>query len=255
MTEQKEESGDKITVNKSSLYFIVLGVLAILLIASVFTQGFGLVKPTVDSKTGGTTAPAPSQPSVDSGTSLIIDSMLDDDVKLGSDDAPVIIVEFSDFQCPYCRKFWKESFSKIDENYIKTGKVQYVFRDFPLSFHPAAPKAAEAAECSRDQNKWEEMHNKMFAEQEKQGPNTVSFSEDDMKKWAEEIGLDSTKFNECLDSGKYADEVQKDFIDGNSIGVSGTPAFLIGKRGGDAQPLVGAQPYSVFKQAIDSMLE
>jgi protein-disulfide isomerase len=186
-----------------------------------------------------------------------ISSLMDDDIKLGSDSAPIVLIEFSDFQCPFCRKWHKESFSLLENEYIKTGKVQLIYRDFPLSFHPGAQKSAEAAECAREQNKWREMYDKINSEQEKQGPGTAQFDGDwssSLKTWASQItGIDTTKFNQCLDTGKYANEVQDDMNDGASVGVSGTPAFVIGKRGGNGQLIVGAQPYEVFKQTIDTL--
>jgi protein-disulfide isomerase len=259
------EMDDKITLNKTTLYHGVIGVLVILLVVSVVTSGFGIItNPTVTVSIPTPTVPQPSpavptpNPSAAPAPAAIsISSLMDDDVKLGSDSAPIVLIEFSDFQCPFCRKWHKESFNSLETEYIKTGKVQLVYRDFPLSFHPGAQKSAEAAECAREQNKWREMYDKINAEQEKQGPGTAQFGGDwssSLKTWASQIaGIDTTKFNQCLDSGKYTSEVQDDLNDGTSVGVSGTPAFVIGKRGGNGQLIVGAQPYSTFKQAIDAL--
>ena len=237
---------------------------------------FGIIKQpaasigsSVPTVTGGNNVPsnAPSVPrpqpttvqAAPNGNGALIDSLIDDDIRVGSDNASVVVVEFSDFQCPFCRKWWRESFFSLQNEYIKTGKVQFVYRDFPLNFHPAAIKMAEGAECARDQAKWEQMHDKIFIEQDKQGQGTIQFTGDgsnEIKKWASEIsGMDATKFNSCLDSGKYTQEVQKDFADGTQVGVSGTPSFYIGKRGGQAQNIVGAQPYSALKQTIDQLLK
>lgn len=200
----------------------------------------------------GTGAPDNQQEASQGGTT--IDSLIGDDPTLGSDDAPVILIEFSDFQCPFCRKFWSESFSNIKTEYMDSGKVQFVYKDFPLGFHPAAQKSAEAAQCANDQGKWLEMHDKMYEEQAKLGQGTVQYSTDDLKDWAEDIGLNMNEFNDCLDSGKYSQEVQDDLQVGSSIGIQGTPGFVIGKRGGSPQLIVGAQPYATFKSAIDSLL-
>ncbi len=174
----------------------------------------------------------------------------DDDAVKGSKDAPVEIIEFSDFQCPFCRAFWRQTLPKLEKNYIDTGKVKFVYRDFPLAqIHPTAQKAAEAAECAEEQNKYWEYHDKVFEEQEKQGQGTVQFTAADLKQWAADLGLDTAKFNKCLDSGKYQSEVEKDMQDGISVGVSGTPAFFI-----NGIPVSGAQPFEVFKEIIDAEL-
>lgn len=180
---------------------------------------------------------------------------IDDDPSMGEKDAKVIVIEFSDFQCPFCRRSYTDTISQLKKDYIDTGKVLFVYRDFPLSsIHPSASSAAMAANCANEQGKFWEMHNKIFDEQNKQGQGTVQFSSDDLKKWADEIGLDTDKFNSCLDSQKYKDEVDKDFQDGVTAGVTGTPTFYIGNPKDGYTEIVGAQPYSVIRQVIDSML-
>jgi protein-disulfide isomerase len=168
----------------------------------------------------------------------------------GSEDAPVTIVEFSDYQCPFCRRWFNESLPEIQENYIDTGKVRFLYRDFPLSFHPMAVPFAEAARCAGDQEKYWEMHDKIFEEQDKFGSGTItSITLDDIKQWAEDLGLNTEEFNSCLDSGKYKQAIQDDFTAGSNLGVSGTPTFFI-----NGQKIVGAQPYSTFEQLIESFL-
>lgn len=178
-----------------------------------------------------------------------VDVSADDDAYIGDKDAPVVIIEFSDFQCPFCRSFWRDTLPLIKSEYIDTGKVKFVYRDFPLSFHPAALPAAQAAECAKEQGKFWEMHDKIFSEQDKLGSGTVQFSVNDLKKWAAETGLNVGQFNSCLDSQKYNDEVSQDLNDGQAAGVSGTPGFFI-----NGKSVVGAQPFSVFKTAIDKEL-
>lgn len=175
---------------------------------------------------------------------------VDDDAVLGDPNAPITMIEFSDFQCPFCRKFYKETLPQIKKEYIATGKVKLVYRDFPLSFHPGATPAAEGTECAREQGKFWEMHDAIFDEQEKQGSGTIQFTVDDVKKWAAKIGLNTSKFNQCLDSGKYKQEVEKDIADGLAGGVSGTPAVFI-----NGKLVVGAQPFSAFKVVIDEELK
>ncbi len=160
----------------------------------------------------------------------------------GSADAPVTIMEYSDFQCPFCSRFYSDTLPLIETNYIDTGKAKLIYRDFPLSFHANAQKAAEAAECAGEQGKFWEMHDKLYENQQ-------SLSDSSFKTWAAEIGLDSATFDDCLDSGKYASEVAKDAQDGQAEGISGTPSFLV-----NGQKIVGAQPYAVFEQAIEAAL-
>jgi len=174
----------------------------------------------------------------------------DNDPVLGKNNAPVTIIEFSDYQCPFCRAFWSETLPIIKSNYIDTGKVRFVYRDYPLSFHERAQTAAEAAECADDQGKYWQMHDKIFSEQEKRGSGTISFSLADIKKWAVEISLKASDFNQCLDSGKYREEVEKDFSDGSAAGVSGTPAFFINGR-----LVLGAQPFDIFRKTIEEAMK
>lgn len=180
-----------------------------------------------------------------------IEVSADDDAFLGPENAEVEIIEFSDFQCPFCRTFWKNTLSRIKNEYIDSGKVKFVYRDFPLSFHPMAQKYAEAAECAGNQNKYWEMHDKIFDEQDKLGTGTISdYDVGDLKRWANELGLNVSEFNQCLDSGKYTQEVRDDFSDGSAAGVSGTPSFFVNGR-----LIVGSQPFESFKQIIDAELQ
>ena len=185
----------------------------------------------------------PSDNSGNQPVNIVSDVSADDDSVLGDSKAPVTIIEFSDYQCPFCERFYTATLPQIKTEYINTGKVKLVYRDFPLSsIHPQAEKAAEAAECAGEQNKYWEMHNKLF---ENQG----ALDTDSLKKYAQQIGLDSGKFNDCLDSGKMASEIAKDTADGTSYGVQGTPAFFI-----NGQEISGAQPFESFKQIIDAEL-
>lgn len=166
----------------------------------------------------------------------------DDDPVEGPNNAKVTIIEFSDFQCPFCGRFYQQTLPQIEEQYIKTGKIKLVFRDFPLSFHQYAQKASEASECADEQGKFWEYHDKLFENQ--QALDVAS-----LKQYAIDLGLDTEKFNSCLDNGEMTAEVQKDFQDGQSYGVSGTPTFFI-----NGQKIVGAQPFSTFKRVIDAGL-
>ncbi|MFH1364782.1 MAG: thioredoxin domain-containing protein, partial [Candidatus Aenigmatarchaeota archaeon] len=144
--------------------------------------------------------------------------------------------------CPFCSRFYSDAYQKIITEYVDTGKAKIVYRDFPLSFHPQAQPAAEAAECAGEQGMFWEYHDKIF---ENQG----ALSTESYKQWAADLGLNTEQFNSCFDSGTYRSEVQKDFADGQAAGVSGTPTFFI-----NGQKLVGAQPFEAFKGVIDQLL-
>jgi len=175
---------------------------------------------------------------------------IDDDPIKGDKDAPVTIIEFSDYQCPFCKRFYDNTLGQIDEEYIKTGKVRLVFRDYPLGFHPKAMPAAIAANCAGEQGKYWELHDFFFENPDKLDISTVIAS-------TEELGLDKGKFEKCVNEKNEA-EVNKDFQAGQQYGVRGTPSFFIGKTG-DGKEMMGiyvrgAQPFNVFKNHIDKLL-
>jgi protein-disulfide isomerase len=169
-----------------------------------------------------------------------VDVSVDDDPSRGPANAPVTIVEFSDFQCPFCSR----AETVVDDVMKKyDGKVRLVYRDYPLSFHPNAENAAMASECAQEQGKYWEMHRAMFANQSK-------LAAADLVDTAAGLGMDKDKFKTCLDSGKFRTEVQKDFQDGQKYGVSGTPTFFI-----NGVMIVGARDLDSFAQIIDHELE
>ena len=153
--------------------------------------------------------------------------------------APVTIVEFSDFQCPYCQTA-SPTVSKVLETY--GDRIRFVYRHYPLPNHPAARPAAEASLCAAEQDQFWPYHDRLFA-------NPTQLTNQNLKEHAAALKLDTTKFNECFDSGKHAKEVDVDLAAGNALGVSGTPAFFINGRA-----LSGAQPFEAFKQLIDEEL-
>ena len=164
-----------------------------------------------------------------------------DDPSKGPADAAVTIVEFSDFQCPYCARI-PPALKRVEETYGKN--VRVVFRDFPLlSIHPNAAKAAEAGACAADQNKFWEMHDEIFANQQK-------MAVDDLKAHAKKVGLDSAVFDACLDSGKKAEEWKADTADGEKYGVSGTPSVFINGR-----QLQGTPGFEQMAPIIDEELQ
>lgn len=157
----------------------------------------------------------------------------------GAANAKVTIVEFSDFQCPYCSRA-EPSVDEVMKNY--SDKVKVVFRHYPLDFHEKAFKAAEAAACAEEQGKFWEFHKTLFA-------NQGALAVEDLKTHAKTLGLDSGKFNECLDSGKMKTKVDDDMKAGQAVGVNGTPAFFI-----NGIAISGAQPFEKFKEIIDAEL-
>ncbi|MBI2340668.1 MAG: thioredoxin domain-containing protein [Deltaproteobacteria bacterium] len=164
---------------------------------------------------------------------------VDDDPSKGKAGAPVTLIEFSDFQCPFCKRA-RETVNKIVDTY--GDKVHYVFRDFPLSFHKQAKKAAEAAECADDQKKYWEYNALLWENQGDHEP-------DKLKDYAKKLGLNEKKFSDCLESDKYAEEVEKDQREGEAVGVSGTPAYFI-----NGIMISGAQPFERFQELIDEEL-
>ena len=182
---------------------------------------------------------------------------------MGDPHAPIQIVEFGDFQCPYCKRFAIETEPLLVENYIDTGKVYFTYRSAGnwVSKNMGQGKtesqdAALAAYCAADQNKFWEMHDALFANNrdvEDQG----SFTADRLKAMAKSIGLDTSAFNECYDSGQYNEQVQQDYSDALAANVQGTPSFVVTFQvNGETQTLLieGAQPYAVFQQRLDSIL-
>jgi len=172
----------------------------------------------------------------------------------GEQNAKLTLVEFTDYQCPFCSRHYRETMPKIVDEYVKTGKVRYVLREFPLeSIHRQAVKAAEAANCSGEQGKYWEMHNLLFSNQK-------AMTIKDFVDHAQGLGLDNAKFLKCVDSGKYTAKVRKDIGDAQKYGATGTPTFFLGHTDPKStdvktvKKLVGAQPYGAFKDAIDSLL-
>jgi protein-disulfide isomerase len=172
----------------------------------------------------------------------------------GDQNAKLTIVEFSDYQCPFCGRFVQETLPQIENAYIKSGAVRYVFSDLPLeAIHPQALKAAEAARCAGEQGRYWEMHNQLFKNQAALSPRELSLH-------AQFINLDQPKFQQCLATDKYADQLHQSIVQAQSVGIDGTPAFLIGltipgkEQMRVVQVMFGAQPYSSFKAVIDRLL-
>jgi protein-disulfide isomerase len=186
--------------------------------------------------------PAPSAPSAQPAPTVVEGDLIDDDAVKGDKNAPVTIVEFSDYECPYCKRHFTNTIPEIIEKYVDTGKVKYVYRDFPLSFHANARPAAIAAECAREQGGDEAY----FAYHDVLFQNQQALDADNLKKYASDLGYDIA---DCLVSEKYGDEVDADMEAGKKAGVRGTPASFV-----NGILVSGAQPFSAFETAIEAEL-
>lgn len=164
---------------------------------------------------------------------------------LGAPDAPVVLVEFSDYQCPFCARHFAQTWPQLKANFVDTGRVRYVLKDFPLSaIHPQAQKAHEAARCAGEQGAYWDMHALLFAEQATWSGEDAAVQR--FKAFAERLQLDAGAFEACLDSGRWAAAVNADLNEGARLGLTGTPSFFI-----NGYPVIGAQPYELFVYAIE----
>ncbi|MBI4995227.1 thioredoxin domain-containing protein [Candidatus Peregrinibacteria bacterium] len=240
--------------------------------------GFGVSKlpyfSKADTKTSAVTADKDKQPEPSTPRPEVKKLSADETAKLldtnsvkGDLDAAISLVEFSDFQCPFCARFAANTISQVDENYAKSGKVKIAFRDYPLDFHKNAAPAALAARCAGEQGKFWEMHDVIFAKQSEWSGEVESALK--FKLYAKQLGLDVKKFNGCFDSKKYIGEIQKDLIAGIAAGIEGTPgSFINGKEIAghcwalnryngkyEWQKMSGAMPFeTVFKPVIEAEL-
>lgn len=169
---------------------------------------------------------------------------------LGNKNAPVTIVEISDYQCPYCKRFFDTTMRDLKKDYIDTGKVRIVFKDYPLAFHAQAKKMAQAAHCAGDQGKYWQMHDILFT-------NVKKTDEDDFINNASQLKLNAKTFKNCISGDRHHAAIEKDITDANKAGLSGTPSFVIGKTTSDiieGGVVVGAHPISSLKKHIEKYL-
>lgn len=254
-----EKSGsERITIKKSTYKMLIIGI-TISLIAVAFFSGYTLGSQTVqplviqENQQGNPTTPQPTQTPPTEATRVFI-SLSDDPVK-GNPNAPVTMVEFSDFQCPFCGRFYTQTLPQIQQNYVDSGKLKLVYRDFPLeSIHPNAKGAAIAAECADEQKMFWPYHDKLFGDQAQWVSLSQSDAADTFKQYASDLGLNPENFNSCLDSQKISDEINQDLQNGSNYGVTGTPAFFIGNDKDGYVMVIGAKPFSAFQQVIDKEL-
>lgn len=185
---------------------------------------------------------------------------VDDDSVLGDANAPITIIEFSDYECPFCKRHFDQTLPQLMTEYVEKGQVKIVYRDFPLSFHdPMATKEAIAANCAREQggdSKYFEYHDEIFTRTISNGN---GLAEADLTTIATAVGLNLTAFNSCLTDPTQEEEVKKDVADAGQAGATGTPTFVIGKSTTDGvidgDLVVGAQPFAAFQAIIDPLLQ
>jgi protein-disulfide isomerase len=179
---------------------------------------------------------------------------IDGDAVKGDAEAPLLLVEYTDYQCPFCGRHFANTVPSLASEYVDSGKLRYVLRDMPLeSIHPQAFKAAEAARCAGDQGRYWEMHDALFQNQRALG-------QLQLKQYAKGLGVDMAAFEACLEDGRHSDAVRADIAEAEAAGISGTPTFFLAVESDDGklktlQKIRGAQPYSAFKSAIDAALD
>ena len=231
---------------------------AILMQGGIIKIGKPTVTPTTPTQAAAQPAqPTPAQPQAPSGPVKV---SVSDAPVLGNKDAKVTLIEFSDYECPFCKRHFTDVYSQLKKDYIDTGKVKLIYRNYPLPFHdPMATYEAQAALCAREQGgdvTYFKIHDEMFKQTTSNGN---GLSKDKVRQIAADLGLNADNLASCADSNKYKDKVAKDIADGSAAGVNGTPSFFVGKSDSSGtitgQIIVGAQPYPAFQSAIDPLLK
>ncbi|NNL58853.1 MAG: DsbA family protein [Nitrosopumilus sp.] len=249
----------QVVVNKSTYNKLIISIISVAIV-SAFLGGYVIGGETAEPKeviireTIQEFQPNPTAQE-QFGPQIIRNISLDDDPMKGNTDAAITIVEFSDFQCPFCAKFHETTLGQIEKEYISTGKVNFVYRDFPVqSTHPNAIPAALASECADDQERFWDMHDMIFENQRSWQDLQITQSVDMFRQYAMKLGLDTDEFDSCLESGKHLEEIRNDLNDGRTYGVTGTPGFFVGNEKIGFVKIMGAQPFSSFQQVIDVQL-
>ncbi|HUX35807.1 MAG TPA: DsbA family protein [Candidatus Paceibacterota bacterium] len=230
--------------NKNSNYILPASIIAAAVLIS------GSIIYLVGSSKNGTGGQAGNSGQNQASVSETVQKLGDRDVILGDANAPVTIIEYGDYQCTYCIRFFESTEPLIRDNYIKTGKVKMVFRGFQF-LGPESTLAGQAAECAKDQNSFWNYHDAIYTAEAKDGQeNNGNMTRDFFIGLAKNVGLDVAKFTSCYDSGKYADMVTKGTQDAAALGVNSTPTFFV-----NGQMVNGALPYSQFQTIIDNALK
>ena len=188
----------------------------------------------------------PAQPSQPEKVRL----QLGREYSLGKDDAPLVMLEYTDYQCPFCNRFTTTTFPELKKLYIDTGKLRFISRDFPLEFHPHAMKAAEAVRCAGDQEKFWVMKESLMTNSAKLTPELITAL-------AREAGLDMEKFTGCMESGRHLAGIRERMAAATSVGINGTPTFVVGMVKGDyleGYKIIGAQPFAAFDGLLKELL-
>jgi len=268
------KSAEKITIKKSTYNSMLKGIVAAIAIAA-FLGGYSIAAfddsnsnlsseelKEILSEIEINTAPAPQaapQPAQRAAPQpagqQVFQVSLGDEPVLGNPNAPVTIVEFSDFQCPFCKRFFDQTLPLIEENYINTGKVKLVYKDLPLvTLHPNVKPVHVAAECANEEGKFWEYHDVLFEKQSEWQRLSSSDLQTKLVQYADDFGMQTASFESCLNSPEMTEEVNADTLEAASYGATGTPTFFIGNEKNGFIKLVGAQPYTAFQAAIDSQL-
>lgn len=255
----------KFSLPRTSNGYLIVVLLIFAFLLGMLTNKVLYLENAQKSGTGGLALIAPSGDTAQAPEAIPTEDLspkkvsIDDDPILGDQSAKVTMIDFTDYECPFCKRYFDETFEQIKKDYIDTGKVKYVVRDLPLNFHENAPKEAEAAECAREQGGdtvYFQYHDEIF---KRTTSNGTGLALDQLAVIATDLGLDGVALQACLDTDTYKAEVEKDLADAEKVGATGTPSFFIGKSSSDGiitgTPLIGAQPYNLFKAELDKQLQ
>lgn len=237
-------------IEKVNFQKAVIGVLVLVVVAGAFWVGRLTTELKLLKSPGGKAANQAAQPR-SSGASRLADEVWQNLLKQpaasqGEETVPVTIVEFTDYQCPFCQRAFEQTYPEIKKQYMDTGKARYLVHDLPLPIHPNAPAAALAARCAGEQGKYWPMHDAIFTHQDEWANGQV---DELMKQYAKGVGVNPSQFNSCYDGKKYQAAIEADVKLANEVGATGTPTFFINGRS-----LVGAQPIAAFKAIIEEEL-
>jgi len=260
--ELNQNNNEKISVKKSTFNGLIIGLIVVIGVAAFFAGSYitnlnsnQISEEDLEAAIAKLELKILQNQLPTKQSNLTMKISVDNDPIIGNPDAPITIIEFSDFQCPFCARFYTQTLPLIYEEYIEPGKVKLVFRDYPIqSIHPNAVPAAVASECANEQGKFKEMHDMLFEKQNEWSKQKTADALSLFSQYATKIQLEQEVFDSCLTSGKYIEEIRKDLDDGRDYGVSGTPGFFVGNDQIGYVELRGAQPFDSFKKIIDAQL-
>lgn len=260
--------GDTIKIKKSTYGNLIKGLIVAIVVAA-FVGGYSIselsdnesitkedFQELVDAikESNQPVQPTNMREPIPQATSILKTVSLDDDPLKGNPNAPVTIIEFSDFQCPFCSRFFEQTLPLIEKNYVEIGKVNLVYRDFPLDIHKNALPAHIASECADEQQAFWDYHDILFEKQFEWQSLELESVTDQFLAYAEDLGLDKSTFTTCLQSNMVIQEIQSDLLSGRQYGVTGTPTFFVGNEKYGYTKISGAQPFQNFVNVIESKL-